>query len=137
MISKKITSFVIHRSVLECYEVYLSSKYIITRSLYFVKPFSQQISKKFLRVKECQRNAYHHGKRTRFASFRHSPFFQIIVSVRGVNEVDEMIDTLKRIGVPDSECNRLREQYRDDLDGLAMYVLYMRAILDDRHEYVE
>ena len=48
-----------------------------------------------------------------------------------------MIDTLKRIGVPDSECNRLREQYRDDLDGLAMYVLYMRAILDDRHEYVE
>ena len=59
------------------------------------------------------------------------------MSVRGVNKVDEMIATLKRIGVPDSECNRLREQYRDDLDGLAMYVLYMRAILDDRHEYVE
>lgn len=70
-------------------------------------------------------------------SFRHSVFLQIIVSVRGVNIVEEMIATLKRIGVPADECDRVREYYANDLDGLAEYVLYMRAIFDDRHEYVE
>ena len=50
--------------------------------------------------------------------------------------MDDMIATLKRIGLPEDECNRIRECYRDDLDGLAMYVLYMRAILDDQHEYI-
>lgn len=50
--------------------------------------------------------------------------------------MDEMIATLKRIGLPDNECNRIRIEYRDDLDGLSMFVLYMRALLDDRHEYV-
>lgn len=50
--------------------------------------------------------------------------------------MEEMIAVLKRIGMPDEECNRVREQYRDDLEGLTMYVLYLRAILDDCHEYV-
>lgn len=50
--------------------------------------------------------------------------------------MDEMIATLKRIGMPEEECRRVREEYRDDLDGLTMYVLYMRTILDDAHEYV-
>lgn len=49
--------------------------------------------------------------------------------------MDDMILTLKHIGLPDEECNRLREYYRDDLDGLAMYVLYMRAMFDDFREY--
>ena len=47
-----------------------------------------------------------------------------------------MIATLKRIGVPQDECDRIREYYKDDLDGLAAYVLYMRAMVDDRHEYI-
>lgn len=51
--------------------------------------------------------------------------------------MDEMISTLERIGLPESECKRIREEYRDDLDGLSLFVLYMRALLDDRHEYVD
>lgn len=50
--------------------------------------------------------------------------------------MDEMMAVLKRIGIPDSECARIREYYRNDLDGLAEYVLYMRALFDDRHEYM-
>ena len=55
---------------------------------------------------------------------------------KGALTVEEMIAELARIGMPDRECRRIRAEYRDDLEGLAMYVLYMRAILDDRHEYV-
>lgn len=50
--------------------------------------------------------------------------------------MEEMLGILKDIGLPECERDRIRDQYRDDLEGLAMYVLYMRAILDDRHEYV-
>ena len=50
--------------------------------------------------------------------------------------MEEMIGTLKRIGLPDDEIKRIREQYRDDIDGLAAYVLFMRAMFDDKHEYV-
>lgn len=50
--------------------------------------------------------------------------------------MEEMIAVLESIGVPVEECMRLRRYYENDLDGLAEYVLYMRAILDDRHEYV-
>ena len=50
--------------------------------------------------------------------------------------MNEMIAVLKRLGIDENECNRIREQYRDDLDGLAVYVLYMRAMFDDQHEYV-
>ena len=50
--------------------------------------------------------------------------------------MEDMIAELKQIGLPDDECARVREQYRDDLEGLAMYVLYMRAMFGDRHEYV-
>ena len=50
--------------------------------------------------------------------------------------MEEMIATLRGIGMPEEECMRVREQYRDDLEGLTMYVLYLRAILDDCHEYV-
>lgn len=50
--------------------------------------------------------------------------------------MEEMMQVLKKIGLPDYECDRVREEYRDDLDGLTAYVLYMKAMLDDRHEYV-
>lgn len=45
--------------------------------------------------------------------------------------------TLKKLGVPAEERRRIRAYYRDDTDGLRAYVLYMRAILDDGHEYVD
>lgn len=50
--------------------------------------------------------------------------------------MEEMIATLKQIGIPDDECSDIRERYRDDEEGLAMYVLCVRAMFDDRHEYV-
>ncbi len=62
------------------------------------------------------------------------PDFPIIV-VKGVICMEEMIGALRRIGLPDDEVRRIREQYRDDLDGLAAYVLYMKALFGDQHEY--
>lgn len=56
--------------------------------------------------------------------------------MKGVSDMDKMIATLEQIGVPLAECRRIRKAYRNDPDGLAMYVLYMRAVLDDRREYV-
>ena len=50
--------------------------------------------------------------------------------------MDEMIAVLRRIGFTESDCNLVREHYRNDLDGLAEYVLFMRAMFDDSHEYV-
>jgi len=48
----------------------------------------------------------------------------------------EMMKVLKRLGLPARERKRIEAYYRDDPEGLRDYVLYMRAILDDRHEYV-
>ena len=50
--------------------------------------------------------------------------------------MEEMIKTLRRIGLPGEEIERIKAYYRNDLDGLKCYVLYMRALFDDRHEYV-
>ena len=49
--------------------------------------------------------------------------------------MDEMITVLERIGLPAEECKRIRDYYRDDIDGLTRYVLYMKAMFDDKHEY--
>ena len=49
--------------------------------------------------------------------------------------MEEMIAALKQIGLPDDECKHIQDEYRNDFDGLAMFILYLRAILDDRHEY--
>ena len=43
---------------------------------------------------------------------------------------------LLQIGLPVDEVQRVSECYRDDEPGLREYVGYMRAVLDDRHEYV-
>lgn len=50
--------------------------------------------------------------------------------------MEEMIKTLRRIGLPDKEIERIKTYYRNDLDGLRSYVLYMRALFDDYHEYM-
>lgn len=50
--------------------------------------------------------------------------------------MNELIETLRRIGVPEGELSRIRETYENDLDGLTLYVLYVRAEMDDRHEYL-
>jgi len=51
-------------------------------------------------------------------------------------DMNEMIETLEKLGLPASELKRIRAYYRDDPNGLREYVLYMRAMLDDRHEYL-
>jgi len=48
-----------------------------------------------------------------------------------------MIETLKRIGMPAAEIERVKRYYENDIDGLNEYVLYMKALFDDRHEYVD
>lgn len=50
--------------------------------------------------------------------------------------MEEMIKTLRRIGLPGEEIERIKACYQNDLDGLKNYVLYMRAILDDGNEYI-
>ena len=49
----------------------------------------------------------------------------------------QIIETLKRIGLPAEEIARVTTYYGSDMDGLRDYVLYMRAVLDDRHEYLD
>ena len=48
----------------------------------------------------------------------------------------ELMQMLKALGLPAEERKRIRAYYIDDPDGLRQYVLYMRAIHDDRHEYI-
>lgn len=48
-----------------------------------------------------------------------------------------MIKTLRNIGLPAEEIERIRVYYKNDIDGLRQYTLYMRAMLDDRHEYLD
>ena len=51
--------------------------------------------------------------------------------------MDELLKTLKEIGVPTKEIQRVSDCYQGDVPGLKDYVLYMRAMLDDRHEYLD
>lgn len=51
--------------------------------------------------------------------------------------MEEMIKTLRRIGLPGEEIERIKAYYRNDFDGLKKYVLYMRALFDDCHEYLD
>ena len=50
--------------------------------------------------------------------------------------MEQMIETLQRIGLPAAEIERVKRYYGNDIDGLSNYVLYMRAMFDDRHEYL-
>ena len=51
--------------------------------------------------------------------------------------MDKLIKTLLKIGLPANEIQRVTDYYRNDLDGLRRYVLYMQALFDDRHEYLD
>ena len=51
--------------------------------------------------------------------------------------MEKTIETLKRIGLPDAEIMRVLKYYADDTNGLQQYVLYMRAMFDDQHEFVD
>jgi hypothetical protein len=51
--------------------------------------------------------------------------------------MEELLNTLMQIGVPANEIQRVSDCYRGDVPGLKDYVLYMRAMLDDRHEYLD
>ena len=51
--------------------------------------------------------------------------------------MEQMIETLKRIGLPADEITRVTAYYGSDTDGMKQYVLYMKAMFDDRHEYLD
>lgn len=50
--------------------------------------------------------------------------------------MEQLLKKLAEIGLPPEELQRIIEYYQDDESGLRSYVSYMRAIIDDRHEYV-
>lgn len=50
--------------------------------------------------------------------------------------MEKLIQTLQDLGLPPPEVQRIQIYYEGDEAGLREYVLYMRAVLDDRHEYV-
>ena len=51
--------------------------------------------------------------------------------------MEQLLKILSEIGMPDHEVQRIREYYRDDEPGLTEYVTYIRALMDDRHEYLD
>ena len=51
--------------------------------------------------------------------------------------MEEMMKTLETIGFPADELNRIRAYYAGDPEGLSHYVRYVRAMFDDRHEYLD
>ena len=51
--------------------------------------------------------------------------------------MDELMKALKKLGLPVREMKRIMAYYRDDPEGLRQYVLYMRIVLDDKHEYLD
>jgi hypothetical protein len=50
--------------------------------------------------------------------------------------MDDLIEMLVKIGLPAAEIERVKRYYGNDFDGLSAYVLYMKAMYDDRHEYL-
>ena len=50
--------------------------------------------------------------------------------------MEVLIKHLEEIGLPAAEIERVKRYYGNDIDGLSEYVLYMRAMFDDRHEYI-
>ena len=49
----------------------------------------------------------------------------------------KLLEILKIIGVSAEETERICALYEQDPDGVMEYYLYLRAVFDDRHEYVE
>lgn len=50
--------------------------------------------------------------------------------------MEQLLKTLEEIGLTPEELRNIAEYFREDESGLRSYVSYMRAIIDDRHEYV-
>lgn len=67
------------------------------------------------------------------------PHNRFLLALRGKwdnKAMETIFEKLKQIGLADDEIARIKTYYQNDPDGLLHYYLYMRAILDDRHEYV-
>lgn len=50
--------------------------------------------------------------------------------------MDEILATLRAIGIPQTECEKIKNEFDGDMDALSLYYLYCRAMYDDRREYV-
>ena len=69
---------------------------------------------------------------------RNCAFFALLITEQK-NEnkaMEELLKKLEQIGFTPDTCDRIRERYDGDEDGLTRYVLYCIALFDDRHEYV-
>ena len=51
--------------------------------------------------------------------------------------MEQLLQTLRDIGMPMDEIERIRTYYWNDKAGLQQYVMYIRALFDDRHEYLD
>lgn len=67
----------------------------------------------------------------------HSAVLLIESEIWDNKAMDDLIEMLVKIGLPAAEIERVKRYYGNDIDGLSEYVLYMRAMFDDRHEYVD
>ena len=63
-------------------------------------------------------------------------FLSIASQITDNRSMEEMIYQLKTIGMSDEFCADIRRNYDGDEEGLALLVLYCRAMYDDRREYV-
>lgn len=51
--------------------------------------------------------------------------------------MEELLQRLEKIGFDHETCERIKDRYDGDIDGLTSYVLFCIALFDDRHEYVD
>ena len=56
---------------------------------------------------------------------------------KGEGTVYEIVSTLEMMGLPKEECWRIMDVYRNDIDGLTMYALHIKAMFGDAHEYID
>ena len=70
---------------------------------------------------------------------RNCPFRVLFNSAKKQDNIamKKMIDCLKQMGLTEAEIRRVRKRYKNDEAGLALYVAYLRILLDDRREYAE
>ena len=61
----------------------------------------------------------------------------ILVKMRENIGMDEMIERLEQIGFTNETCDRIKQRFAGDIDGLERYVVFCVALFDDRHEYVD
>ena len=66
-----------------------------------------------------------------------SHVLSVLLDLRDNIGMEMLLRTLTEIGLPAEELCRVREYYKDNEGGLWRYLLYMSALLEDWHEYLD